>query len=222
MKYLPTKAAVLLTLLAISATASANDDFWVGVKAGTLGYGVEGSWRPLGWLDLRAGANFYDYDDTGSKAGVNYDATLALDTIYVTGNFSFPLSPFRLTAGAFTNNNEMQMVSQAMPSYDLGATQGYLPAEVGSLRSVTSFDGVSPYIGGGFDFSVMNRLGLSLDFGVLWQGDPQVSLTSDGALALINDAGFLADLEAERQELENELEDLKAYPVISIGFNFNF
>jgi len=222
MKFLHLKSAVLLAALALAGNASANDDFWVGLKAGTLGYGAEVSWRPIGWLDIRTGANFFDYEDTGSQAGINYDGTLALDTLYLTGSFRFPLSPFRLTAGAVSNKNEVRLVSQAMPSYDLGGTQGYLPAEVGTLRSVTSFDSVSPYVGAGFDFSVMDRLGLSLDFGVLWQGEPQVSLTSDGLLALIEDPGFLADLESERQELENELEDLKAYPVISIGFNFNF
>ncbi len=68
----------------------------------------------------------------------------------------------------------------------------------------------------------MDRLGLSLDFGVLWQGEPTVTMTSDGALALINDPGFMQDLEDERLELEDELKDLKAYPVISIGFTFNF
>jgi len=222
MKFPRTKGIVLVAALALSGVASANDDFWVGVKAGTLGYGLEASWRPLGWLDLRTGFNFYDYDDNGSQAGINYDATLALDTLYLTGNFSFPLSPFRLTAGAFSNNNEVQMVSQPMASYDVGNTQGYSPSDVGTLRSVTSFNGVSPYVGGGFDFNFLDRLGLSIDFGVLWQGEPQVGLTSDGALAMSNNAGFMADLEAERIQLEDELKDLKAYPVVSIGFNFNF
>jgi hypothetical protein len=223
MNFLRTKTIVLLAVLALSSSASANDDFWVGVKAGTLGFGVEGSWRPIEWLDVRAGANFYDYDDNGSQAGINYDATLALDTYYLTGNFRFPLSPFRMTVGAVSNGNEVRMVSNAMPSYELGNNViPYAPSDVGTLTSVTGFDDVSPYVGAGFDFSVMDRLGLSLDFGVLLQGDPQVSLASDGALALINDPGFLADLETERMQLENELEDLKAYPVISIGFNFNF
>ena len=222
MNFLRTKTIVLLGALTLCSTASANDDFWVGVKAGTLGYGAEASWRALEWLDVRAGANFYDYDDNGGQAGINYDGTLALDTIYLTGNFRFPLSPFRLTAGGFMNNNEVKLVSQAMPAYDVGNTQGYLPAEVGTLQSVASFDDVSPYVGVGYDFSLMDRLGLSLDFGLLWQGEPTVSMTSDGALAQISDPGFLADLETERLELQDELKDLKAYPVLSIGFNFNF
>jgi hypothetical protein len=33
---------------------------------------------------------------------------------------------------------------------------------------------------------------------------------------------FRDALETERQELESEVEDLKAYPVVSLGFNFNF
>ena len=67
-------------ILMLGGTATANDDIWFGVKAGTLGFGAEAAWRPLEWLDVRAGANFYDYDDSGSQAGINYDATLALDT----------------------------------------------------------------------------------------------------------------------------------------------
>ena len=135
MKSLKTKVIVILATFALSNIASANDDIWFGVKAGTVGVGAEASWRPIEWLDVRADANFYDYEDSGSQAGVNYAATLALETFYLTGNFRFPLSPFRLTAEAFTNNNELTLASQ---------------------------------------------------------------------------------------ELLNEVEDLKAYPVISIGFNFNF
>jgi len=221
MKILRPSTALLVLCLAHINIANANDDFWFGLKAGTLGYGVEATWRPIEWLDLRAGGNFFDYDDTGAQAGINYDATLSLNTYYLTGNFRFPLSPFRLTAGAFANNNEVRMASQEMSSYFIGDNNTpYLPAEVGTLESVTTFDSVAPYVGAGFDFDLFDRLGLSLDFGVLWQGDPMVSLTASGLLA--QDAGLLADLEVERQQLVNEVEDLKAYPVVSIGLSFNF
>jgi hypothetical protein len=83
----------------------------VGVKAGTLGIGVEGTWRPLPYLDVRLGANQYDYSDNGIYGGVNYDAEINLDNYYVTGNFRFPLSPFRLTGGLYSNGNEFNAVS---------------------------------------------------------------------------------------------------------------
>jgi hypothetical protein len=220
MKTFFARAVVLTATLLLGSNAMAeNNNFWVGVKAGTLGFGLEGSWRALPWLDVRAGANKFDYDDTGSQAGINYDATLGLDTYYATANFRFPLSPFRMTVGAFSNGNEVQLVSQDMPAYDVGGIV-YTPAQVGSLKSTTSFESVAPYLGAGFDFNIADRLGLSLDFGVLWQGDPIVTLTSDGTLA--NDPVFLDALEQERQQLVNEVEDLKAYPVVSLGFNFNF
>ena len=221
MEFRKTKLAVLLSVLTLGGTATADDDIWFGVKAGTLGFGAEAAWRPLEWLDVRAGANFYDYDDSGSQAGINYDATLALDTYYVTGNFHFPLSPFRLTAGAFANNNEVQLASVDTQSFLIGDNPvPYTAAEVGTLRSVASFDSFAPYVGAGFDFDIMDRFGLSLDFGVLLQGDPTITTTADGLLA--SDPGFLDDLNTETAELLDEVDDLKAYPVISAGFNFNF
>jgi len=218
------KAVVLTAALLLGSNALADDNLWFGVKAGTLGIGLEASWRPIPWLGLALGANQYDYDDTGSQAGINYDATLALETFYATANFRFPLSPFRMTVGAYDNGNEVEMVSQDMPAYEIGGIP-YSPAEVGTLRSGATFDNFAPYLGAGFDFNVFGRVGLALDFGVLWQGEPVVTLTSDGTLS--TDPGPAGDLfrdalETERLELESEVEDFKAYPVISLGFNFNF
>jgi hypothetical protein len=227
MKTISASAVLLTFTLLLGSTAMAeNNNFWVGLKAGTLGYGIEGSWRALPWLDVRAGANQFDYDDSGSQADINYDATLGLETYYATANLRFPLSPFRMTVGAFANGNEVELVSQPMSAYLIGDNPiPYLPSEVGTLRSSTTFDGVSPYLGAGFDFNLADRFGIALDFGVLWQGDPVVTLTSDGSLATASgNAGdeFRAALEVERQQLENEVEDFKAYPVVSLGFNFNF
>ena len=226
MKSFSAKGAALIAILLFSSQATADDNFWVGINAGTLGLGIEGSWRPIPWFDVRAGLNQFDYDDTGSQAGVNYDATLSLDTFYATGNFHFPVSPFRLTAGAYFNGNEVSMVSQDMGTYTLGDdTTIYTSNEVGTLTASATFDDVAPYLGAGFDFDVADRLGISLDFGVLWQGEPIVTLTSDGSLATQQSpAGdqFRAALETERQQLESEAENLKAYPVITLGFRFNF
>lgn len=221
MNTLGTRIALAALVILGAGNAAANDNIWFGVKAGTLGFGAEAAWRPIDWFDVRAGANFFDYDDTGAQAGINYDATLALDTYYLTGNFRFPLSPFRMTVGAFSNGNEVRMVSTDATAYLIGNNDiPYSAADIGTLQATTSFDDFAPYLGAGFDFEVLDRLGLSLDFGVLWQGDPSVSLTASGLLG--TDAALLADLEIERQQLEDDLGDLKAYPVVSVGFHFNF
>lgn len=215
MKFRTLKAA--LAAFALFFAGSAAADFGVGVKAGTLGIGLEGRWDPpVPWFDLRVGLNQYDYDDSGDYAGINYDATLALDTYYLTGNFKFPVSPFRFTVGAFSNGNEMQLLS----ADQLGGVWG----NAAGLQSVTSFDSTAPYAGFGFDFELFGKAGLNLDFGVLWQGDPTVSLlpTNWDSLSGSEQALLQPIIDAERAELEDEMSDLKAWPVISLSFVYNF
>ncbi len=210
----------VVTLAALSSSpVKADDNLWLGVKAGTLGLGAEAIWRPLPWFDLRGGINRFDYDEQGSQSGINYDATLELSSLYATANFRVAMTPLRFTAGLFANNNELKLISLDAPSFDIGDTT-YTAAEVGTLRSRTSFDSTSPYAGIGFDFGLFGKVGLNLDVGVLLQGDPRVSLTADGLLA--EDPSFMDSLEIERSELEEDLDKFKAYPVISLALNFKF
>ena len=106
-------------------------------------------------------------------------------------------------------------------SYDFAGGQSLTPGQVGTLTSTTSFDSIAPYVGLGFDFELFGKAGLNFDLGVLLQGDPDVTLVAVGGTAegtqLLNDALF-----AERQELEDDMSDFKAYPVISLSFVYNF
>jgi len=215
MKFRTLKAT--LAAFALLASGSAAADFGVGVKAGTLGIGLEGRWDPpVPWFDLRVGLNQYDYADNGDYAGINYDATLALDNYYLTANLKFPVSPFRFTVGAFSNGNEMQLQSTD--------TLGGIWGNAVGLESVTSFDSTAPYAGFGFDFELFGKAGLNLDFGVLWQGDPAVTLlpTNWDSLSGPEQALLQPLLDAERSQLEDEMSDLKAWPVISLAFVYNF
>ena len=219
MKSLMVRASYVALVLAASGTALADNNFGIGVKAGTLGIGLEGMWRPLPLVDFRLGANAYVYDYDGTQAGVNYDATLDLDTVYATVNFKFPVSPFRITVGAYSNGNELNLTSAETGSYDIGGTT-FTSADIGILSSDTTFSGTAPYLGFGFDFTLARKVGLNMDFGVLWQGDPEVSMNATGLLA--NDPTFLAAVETERLQLQDDLSSAKAWPVLSLGFVFNF
>ena len=201
--------------LVAAASARADDRWWLGVKAGTLGLGLEAAWRPLPWLDLRAGLNAWEHDDEDSEAGIDYTATLDLRTHYATANLLLPATPFRLTAGVFDNRNELGLVSRETGPVEIGGSV-FAPAEVGTLQGLVSFDDVAPYAGIGFDFGLPGRFGLNLDLGVLFQGGPAVALSADGALA--NDPAFVAALEAERAELEAEVDRYDLYPVASLTF----
>ena len=219
MKSTSFKAALAASALMMFGTAGA--DFGVGVKAGTLGLGLEGRWNPVPLLDVRVGMNAYDYDTDGDYAGIDYDATLELDSYYITGNINFPLSPLRLTGGVFQNNNEIALTSQDTGGQDIILGGVPLPADVvGTLTGRTYFEDVAPYLGIGIDFEPFDKLGLNFDLGVLWQGEPKVDLTADGLGA--GQLPFEAALELERRDLEDDLSDYKAYPVVSLAFIYNF
>jgi hypothetical protein len=213
------KYSFLLLALLSASTANADNDFGIGVKAGTLGLGLEVSWQPLPYLEVRVGGNTYDYDDSGTQADIPYDATLGLESFYGTANFHFPISPMRVTAGVYSNGNEVLMVNDELQNLNIGGIT-YPGAGIGTLSSTTSFASAAPYLGIGFDFTLAGKVGMNLDLGVLWQGDPEVSLDASGVLG--TDPGFQAALELERQELEDEFSDLKAWPVISLGFVYKF
>ncbi len=219
MNKLLARTGLVALLMAASGTVLADNNFGIGMKAGTLGIGIEATWRPLPYMDLRLGANSYDYNDTLSRAGIDYDSTLTLETYYATANFRFPLSPFRMTAGVFSNGNEWNMASANTGTIRIGGVD-FSAAEIGTVSSTTSFSNTAPYFGFGFDFTVLNKVGLNLDFGVLWQDEPNVTMAATGLLA--SDPFFLAELESERQQLEGEMSNFKAWPVISLGFVYNF
>ena len=209
----------VISLSVFSCQASADDDFWIGARAGSLGLGLEATWQALPYLDFRAGVNRYDYDDNRSEAGVDYEATLQLDSLYATANLRVPLSPFRITGGVFANDNSLVLLGRGNGTVNLGGID-YDTSDVGNLRGYTHFEDKAPYAGVGFDFRLMNTLALTLDFGVLWQGDATVELAADGPLAI--DPLFQAQLEAERTQLEEAMKDFKAYPVVAIGLSVNF
>lgn len=213
---LPITATLALLL---TPHAAADDNLWIAARAGTQGLGLEGTWRPVPYLDLRVGFNTFDYDDTRDEAGIEYDGTLELSSAYATLNARVPLSPFRVSAGFVANGNELSLQAAETGTFIVG-DQTFNGADVGTLRGKGTFDSLAPYAGVGLDFRVADTLGLHFDLGVMHQGEAEVSLAADGILA--GDPTFASALEAERLELEDAVSDLEWYPVIAVAFSVNF
>ncbi len=208
-----------LVMLSAGVAQAEDSNFGIGVKAGTLGLGLEGRWHALPIVDFRLGVNSYELDADDSYSGIDYEGSLDLETVYLTANFNFPLSPFRITAGVFSNGNELNMTSAVLGDFTIGG-DFYTGAEVGTLSTATTFDSTAPYLGIGLDFELFGKAGLNFDLGVLLQGEPTVTLDADGTLA--NDALFQDSLAREQQELTDDLSNFKAYPVLSLAFVYNF
>lgn len=211
---------VLLSGLGALSSAAWAEGHAVSAKAGALGLGVEYSYALTQRVNLRAGLNGWNLGFDGEEAGIDYEIDLIWDSLSLAVDLHPGTGPFRITGGILNNDNGLRMLSQPAGDIDVGGVT-YAPAEVGTLRGGVAFDDTAPFFSIGWDWwRAKRRFGVSFDMGILSQGSPRVALSADGLLA--DNLAFLADLEAERLEIEDSLESLDLFPFATLGFAFRF
>ena len=208
-----------LLLLAPGMAAAESGGTGITGKASTLGIGIELSHSFNQYFAGRIGYNRFDFDYDDTVNGIDYDFDLELDSVSAMLDWHPVGGRFRVSAGALSNNNAVKARADTSMPINIGGTI-YLPSDVGNLTAVTDFDSIAPYIGIGWGNTSRKGPRFSVDLGVAFQGSPNVEFMADGLLA--SDPGFQQDLDQEAQELEDELERFEYYPVISLGFSFNF
>ena len=112
----------------------------------------------------------------------------------------------------------------ATPANDvvIGGTT-FTPAEVGSLLGTAEFNDVAPYAGIAFD-SFANSIGgwsFNARAGVMFVGSADVNLTSANGL-LSSDPALLTELREEIESIEEDAEDYKYFPVVTLGVTRRF
>lgn len=213
---------LITSLLAIQPDNTEAAGVGAGGKVSSLGVGGELVGGVMDNLNLRAGIQgiTYDYDDTYS--GIYYEAELELFSTMLLLDF-FPLSNnFRISGGMMLNKNELIVTGTAEDgTYNIGGVT-YPSSLVGSVTGTMDFNTVSPYFGFGYG-GLLTESGdwhFFMDIGILYQGSPNLSYTATGPLA--NNPTFQADLEREKQELEEDIDEFEYYPVISMGIMYQF
>ena len=194
----------------------------IGAKVGTLGIGADVIGRINDSLNLRLGLQGFTYETRVTYSGVDYDADLELFSGMLLADW-FPFANnFRISGGLMVNQNEVTLTGKpTRGTYSINGTT-YPAILVGNLTGKGDFNTVAPYAGIGYGgaFSDTGNWSFFFDLGVLFQGSPNVSYTADGILA--NNPIFLANLEQERQDLEDDLEKYQYYPVLSFGVTYKF
>jgi hypothetical protein len=195
-------------------------DIGVSPKVGTLGAGVVISKGYSEKFSINIDLNTFSYDTTENENNIDYDFEFDLQTIGLLGNYHPFGGSFRLTAGMYINNNEFNLTGKpnAGGTFEIGNAT-YTAAQVGTLTGRVAFDSTAPYVGIGWGNRPEKHFGFTLDIGALYQGSPELTLQATGALA---NPALAADVERERQELQNDLDDFKWYPVVSLGLYFRF
>ena len=217
--------AVVLPLLAFPALAPADTS--LGIRAGTLGGGVELSTALSQRAAVRLNADGYTRKQTSDQDNIQYDMKLKLQTVSLLGDWFPAANNFRISAGVFYNGNKLSLKGQ--PSNGTTYTindQTYTAAEVGSLEAAVKFRKASPYFGIGYGRPINRGLSLIFDAGVMFQGSPRSKIdVTCGTLAPPGSARctqLQSDAKAEESQLDDSLHNFKYYPVISLGLAYTF
>ncbi|GAB4513734.1 MAG: hypothetical protein Tsb0026_18690 [Sulfuricaulis sp.] len=207
--------SILMLVLPVTVVQA---DVGINLKAGTLGAGVELSKSFSDKFSMGLGFNSYDYKTTDRASDIDYDFNFDLQSVALLANYHPFSGVFRLTAGALYNKNELNLTGKptAGSTYTINGVS-YTAAQVGTLSGKLTFNSTAPYLGLGWGNRPGGRWGLSADIGVLYQGSPKLTMSATGAAA-----GLAADIEQERRSAEEDLSDLKWYPVLSLGMYFRF
>lgn len=207
---------LLLLCLSLSATAVAAEKVGIGLRVGTQGWGAEVGFKLSDRFGLRAGLYGAEISDSYEETDIVYDGDLQLGGLGVIADFHPFRGGFHLSAGLLSNETGIDMSATPTMSQTIGGNV-YTPAEIGTLTGSVDFDDTAPYFGLGWGrIPGSGRVGFLADIGVLAQGSGSVSLTS--STGLINPA----DLQAEIDEIEADIEDFDLWPVISFGLAIRF
>ncbi len=191
-----------------------------GVKIGTLGLGVELSYKLSDYLGARFGINTLTYSTDETIDDINYDASLDFFSLSLLADYHPFGGVFRISAGLVVNNNEVSLA--ATPS-DTVLMRGvpFTAAQVGTLEGTVEFLPISPYIGIGWSSATGSGWGAAIDLGVIYQGSPDiVSYTASGTMA--GTAQLETILDEQEAIIEDALETYTFYPVVSFMLLYQF
>jgi len=191
----------------------------IGVKGGSLGFGLEGQVGFSKHFSARVGVNQFPYKYSGEGDDIEYDYELKLMNISALLDVRPFGGSFRISGGILVNSNEITADAVPTLTYEIGG-ETYTATDVGNLTGKIDFEKIAPYFSLGWDTSYKKDKGLGFIFeiGVAMQGAPNVEFTADGQIA--DDPTFMAELEKEQESLSDDLKSYKIFPVVMIGLNY--
>lgn len=196
----------------------------LGAKIGTTGLGADVTFGILPRLNLRGGGNFGSFSFKMKFEDIKYDLDVDMVTFPLMLDFHPFANNFRITAGVYFNSS-FEADLKATPSKVVQIGHHSYPAEViGNLKGKAEADSsISPFLGIGYGNAVgrNQKWTLFMEAGVMFHSY-SVDLTSDGAgMDALLDL-FREDIERERKNIEDDLNDWKIYPVVTLGATYHF
>ena len=217
-------AAAVAFLILAPAPAQAQG-FAISGHVGSIGVGGGVILGVAPKLNLRGVFGFIPGDQSINVEDIDF--ALDIPTFILATVDFYPMSGFHLSVGGLfisddgdlgvTGTFEGRSVEFGDTIYDGSATD--------ELVGTFSLKRFQPYAGIGFGNAIGKTLGINLDVGVGFGEKPTVTLTPRGRLAdlPIIGAQFVADVQAEVQDIENDIPELlRFYPVVALSVSIGF
>lgn len=223
MKSLKKIATIFAISIMLSSTAYAmNGSVAFGPKVGVQGIGLEARTKITENIFSRVGFNYFEYTKNFKDGQINLKGKLTLLSAPIMLDWHpFDQSGFKLSAGASYNGNKFK--GKASPSRAVIIDSvTYTPTEVGSVTAeLTLNNAIAAVATLGYDSSFLNNNPWSFNFeaGVMYAGNPKLSVTSTG----IGGADAKSAIEKDiRSGLNDAKKFLRFFPVLSLGFKYTF
>lgn len=208
-------AAALLAAVTFHVPALAQD-LGVAAHGGTRGLGADVVLAVQPNVGVRASFSFFPFGANFTERNIRYHLEMPSPQVALLADF-YPSGQFRLTGGVLIKWSDFDVRARLLRPDSIGDAV-YTPAEVGHVRGKVTTHDVSPYIGIGFGDPTARRIGFFLDFGVAFHGNPKASARADGPIG--SDPEFQQNLEVEVQQIQDDIDNVIVYPVLSLGISF--
>jgi len=211
----PLILALALAVGALSTQAHASNEVYVG--AGTSGVTV-GYAHSLGErTGVRIEGNYLNYSRDFSTSDARYDGKLKFADVAAYYDMYFA-GPFRLSAGLMVGSHSLNADGKASGG-TITINGARYDATGEWVHGKAKYSTVRPYLGLGWGHRPEHTgVGFFGDVGVAY-GNPDVSFNVSQGLQA--EAGA-ANIEAERQRIQNKADNLKFYPVIRVGLDYTW
>jgi len=213
---------VVLSTMALLAGHPVAAQVAVAPRISTLGLGADVVVGLAEGLNARIGANWADLDLDHTFSDISYNANLDFHSYTAMLDWHVFGGSFRLTGGIVWNENEAKLDATPQGTIDIGGTE-YPAADVVRLTAKAAYDQeLAPYAGIGWGNAIgeKGRLGLLFDLGVAFTGAPKASLSASGPIS--SDPTFQQSLQQEQDQLNDDLDSFKFYPIIALSLFWRF
>jgi hypothetical protein len=210
--------AVVCAAAAAPSTAGAQTGVGLGVKAGTMGVGVEAAIGLGSSLALRGGAALLPINLDPTYSDIEFELDMPDSYLNVGLDFYPGGGPFRIGGGLLFKPDEPTLRGSFTEAQDIGG-QEYTPEQIGTLIGEIDSSSTAPYVLVGFGRHTSTGFGFFTDIGVAILEEPTLSIRQEGgSLSNAQRAEFNQRLEVERVRIQDDLGDwLRIYPIVQMG-----